>query len=67
MSFPLTGDYAAINRAQYPFGSAPVTLFDGTVISDPAGTQAERADCVPYQCGADPANMAARQWCSWYG
>ena len=44
-----------------------VRLIDGTVISDPANTTPTPAQCLPYQCGADPSNQAARYWCSYYG
>lgn len=44
-----------------------VRLIDGTVINDPANTVPTPAQCLPYQCGADPSNQAARYWCSYYG
>lgn len=44
-----------------------VRLIDGTVINDPANTPPTPAQCLPYQCGADPSNQAARYWCSYYG
>ena len=47
-------------------GASQVTLFDGTVISDPANTQAHSADCMPFLCGADPNNSAVRYWCSYW-
>ena len=50
----------------YPFPS-PVTLFDGRVITDPEHTEPTREDCIPYMCGADPANQNARMYCSWHG
>jgi hypothetical protein len=42
-------------------------LVDGTTIADPANTPPTPAQCLPYQCGADPSNQAARYWCSYYG
>lgn len=50
----------------YPY-PAPVKLYDGRVVDDPANNPPSAADCVPFQCGADPANMAARMYCSYYG
>ena len=47
--------------------SGAVRLIDGTVINDPANTVPTPAQCLPYQCGADPSNQAARYWCSYYG
>lgn len=47
-------------------GPATVTLADQT-IADPGNTPATAADCLPYQCGADPENAGARIWCSFWG
>jgi hypothetical protein len=48
-------------------GPAPVTLIDGTVIQDPNTQSPTAAQCVPYQCGADPDNQGARLWCAYWG
>jgi hypothetical protein len=48
-------------------GPVPVTLIDGTVIEDPNSQVPTAAQCVPYQCGADPSNVGARLWCAYYG
>jgi hypothetical protein len=51
----------------YPFPNYPVRLVDGREIADPENTFPSAADCLPYQCGADSANQAARMWCSFHG
>ena len=48
-------------------GASSITLIDGTVISDPANTQATSAQCLPFMCGADPNNSDARYWCAFWG
>jgi hypothetical protein len=59
-------------------GTAPVTLMNGRIITDPANTPPGGApaqgfgtsiteDCVPYICGADSTNQAAHYWCSYWG
>jgi hypothetical protein len=48
-------------------GPSPVTLIDGTVISDPGSTPATQAQCDPYICGADAENLGARIWCAFWG
>jgi hypothetical protein len=50
-----------------PGAGGPISLVDGSIISDPMGTQATAAQCLPYQCGADPTNNAARAWCTYWG
>lgn len=45
----------------------PITLIDGTVIADPMNTPPTAMQCLPYQCGADSGNLAALQWCSFFG
>lgn len=44
-----------------------ITLADGTMITDPLNTPATASDCLLYQCGGDPTNDLARQWCSYWG
>jgi hypothetical protein len=54
--------------APYYHGGVPVTLIDGTVISDPANTTPTDAQCLPFSCFADKGlNLAARYWCAFYG
>lgn len=59
--------------ADYPFPTASFTLLNGRVIDPTVDTPAPGSfatgspDCVPYQCGADPSNQAARMWCSYNG
>ena len=65
MSFVGMGSLGLLG--EYPFPNMPFTLVDGTLITDPGSTPATADDCIPYQCGVAPSNMAARQWCSWYG
>jgi hypothetical protein len=48
------------------YGPAVVTTTSG-VIADPANTPASLNDCLPYQCGLDPSNQGARQWCAFWG
>lgn len=48
-------------------GSPSITLHDGTVVSDPGNTPASASTCLPFQCGADPSNSAARYWCAYWG
>ena len=58
-----------ITRAQlgdYPYPS-PVTLLTGDVVSDPGNQSPTYAQCLPYMCGADSANMPAKMWCSYFG
>ena len=45
----------------------PVILHDGTVIVDPANTQATPSQCAPYKCGIDQSNAAAIFWCGYWG
>lgn len=48
-------------------GAQSVTLFDGTVIADPANTPATQEQCVPFWCGANPTNSDVRYWCGFWG
>ena len=48
-------------------GFGPVILHDGTLIADPANTQATASQCAPYQCGIDQSNAAAIFWCGYWG
>jgi hypothetical protein len=48
-------------------GTSEITLYDGTVISDPATTQATQAQCLPFECGVDPTNSDVRYWCGFWG
>jgi hypothetical protein len=50
-----------------PSTASGVSLLDGTFIANPMSTPATAAQCLPYQCGADPTNNAARAWCSFWG
>jgi hypothetical protein len=43
------------------------TLITGQSITDPMNQPATAAECLPYQCGDDPTNTAAIQWCSFWG
>lgn len=47
------------------FAMGPVTLYDGTVIADPANTPASAADCLAGQCGW--GDVAYRLWCAQNG
>jgi hypothetical protein len=47
--------------------STPISLVDGSVISNPMSTAPTGNQCLPYQCGADPDNAAARAWCAFWG
>jgi len=50
----------------YPFPT-PVMLADGSLISDPGGVRPSASQCLPYQCGADAGNTAAKMWCGYWG
>jgi hypothetical protein len=58
---------ASLNLGMYQGPGGAVTLFDGTVISDPANTRATAEDCLPFACGNDQGNNAARYWCAFNG
>jgi len=46
----------------------PVTLANGAVIMDPAGTPASGDDCLPLiEGGGGPENESARYWCAFWG
>lgn len=53
--------------ATYPFPMTPFMLINGRQISDPASETPQGDDCLPYQCGADPASDLPRMWCSFWG
>lgn len=57
----------ALGQIQPGYLAPSVTLVSGKVISNPAMQAPTDMDCLPYRCGGDPYNTAARQWCSMFG
>ena len=46
-------------------GPTPVYDYNGVLV-DP-NVAATAAQCLPFQCGAQPSNLAARMWCAFWG
>lgn len=54
-----------MSLGQY-LGASQVTLYDGTVITNPGSTPATSEQCLPFECGADPGNSDVRYWCEFW-
>jgi hypothetical protein len=58
--------YGPLTAGQVQTTEPSLTLIDGSVISNPSSTQPTGNQCLAYQCGADPTNTAALEWCSFW-